>query len=493
MDTKREATPRGRPARRTFRETAAITSLLALGAASALWLLGRDIASPVKLLRAERVEGVDVAVELDETFSTLAEDVRRSVVSIGITRESIEADPQPVEGDEEEDCEREPGRWEEESIGSGFIIDARGFILTNHHLVKDSADIHVKLHDERESRARLIQSDPSSDIALIKIEEEGLRPIRLGDSDDARVGQWVLAVGNPFGLTQTVSAGIVSALHRSDLRILPFESFIQTDASINPGNSGGPLVSLRGEAIGINTAMYSNSGGGNQGIGFAIPINLAKALVDRWIEGKSASFLGLVPARVDPDMARYYGLETPRGAFVSRVDPEGPAETAGIRPKDLILAFGKASVRDEGHLRVLIAGSSPGQPIEVELRRGKSSETVTVVPREKEIVAQGAESPGLASVARTKLLGITVAQLTPDMAEKFGIPRERKGVVVIDLQLGSPAGKKGLRTGDIIVEVNESPIATLDELRKALEQSAGVAMVGIARGAAEATYVFLPR
>src|SRR5688572_1719790 len=254
MDTKREAAPRGRPARRTFRETAAITSLLALGAASALWLLGRDIASPVKLLRAERVEGVDVALELDETFSTLAEDVRRSVVSIGITRESVETDPQPVEEDEE-DCERERGRWEEESIGSGFIIDARGFILTNHHLVKDSADIHVKLHDERESRARLIQSDPSSDIALIKIEEEGLRPIRLGDSDDARVGQWVLAVGNPFGLTQTVSAGIVSALHRSDLRILPFESFIQTDASINPGNSGGPLVSLRGEAIGINTAM----------------------------------------------------------------------------------------------------------------------------------------------------------------------------------------------------------------------------------------------
>ena len=491
MDTKREAGRSGRQARRTFRETATLSSLLALGTAAALWLLGRDIASPVKLLRAERLDGVDVALELDETFSSLAEEVRRSVVSIGITRESDEAVPEA--GDDEGDGDTERERWEEESIGSGFIIDPRGFILTNHHLVKGSSDIHVKLHDEREIRARMIQSDPSSDIALIKIDEEGLRPIRIGDSDDARVGQWVLAVGNPFGLTQTVSAGIVSALHRSDLRILPFESFIQTDASINPGNSGGPLVSIRGEAIGINTAMYSNSAGGNQGIGFAIPINLAKTLVDRWIEGKSASFVGLVPARVDPDMARYYGLEAPRGAFVSRVDPDGPAQVAGIRPKDLILAFGKASVRDEGHLRVLIAGSSPGQPVEVEVRRGKSRETMTVIPREKEIAAPGADSPGLAAVPRTKLLGITVAQLTPDMADKFGIPRERKGVAVIDLQLGSAAGKKGLRTGDIIVEVNESPVTTLDDLRKALNQSDGVAMVGVVRGVAELAYVFLPR
>ena len=493
MDKKREVASPGRQVRRTFRETAALSSLLALGTAAALWLLGRDIASPVKLLRAERLDGLDVAVELDETFSSLAEEVRRSVVSIGITRESDEPAPEPGDGGNEGDAETEREHWEEESIGSGFIIDPRGFILTNHHLVKGSSEIHVKLHDERESRARMIQSDPSSDIALIKIDEEGLRPIRIGDSDDARVGQWVLAVGNPFGLTQTVSAGIVSALHRSDLRILPFESFIQTDASINPGNSGGPLVSIRGEAIGINTAMYSNSAGGNQGIGFAIPINLAKTLVDRWIEGKSASFVGLVPSRVDPDMARYYGLEAPRGAFVSRVDPDGPAEAAGIRPKDLILAFGKASVRDEGHLRVLIAGSSPGQPVEVEVRRGKARETMTVVPREKEIAPPGADSPGLAAVPRTKLLGITVAQLTPDMADRFGIPRERKGVAVIDLQLGSAAGKKGLRTGDIIVEVNDSPVTTLDDLRKALDQSDGVAMVGVVRGVAELTYVFLPR
>jgi len=249
MNRKMEAASAGRQVIRTFRDTAALSSLLVIGTAAALWLLGRDIASPVKLLRAERLEGVDVALELDETFSRLAEDVRRSVVSIGITRESLEpmdpgADDAGVEDDDA--AAAGSGHWEEESIGSGFIIDPRGFILTNHHLVKGSSEIHVKLHDEREGRARLIQSDPSSDIALIKIEEEGLRPIRLGDSDDARVGQWVLAVGNPFGLTQTVSAGIVSALHRSDLRILPFESFIQTDASINPGNSGGPLVSLRG-------------------------------------------------------------------------------------------------------------------------------------------------------------------------------------------------------------------------------------------------------
>ena len=321
MDTKREAA-----VRRTFRETAALSSLLALGTAAALWLLGRDIASPVKLLRAERLDGLDVAVELDETFSSLAEEVRRSVVSIGITRESDEPAPEPGDGGDEGDGDTERERWEEESIGSDHHRSER-LILTNHHLVKGSSEIHVKLHDERESRARMIQSDPSSDIALIKIDEEGLRPIRIGDSDDARVGQWVLAVGNPFGLTQTVSAGIVSALHRSDLRILPFESFDRDGMRPSTrGTAAGRSCDIRGEAIGINTAMYSNSAGGNQGIGFAIPINLAKTLVDRWIEGKSASSSASCPRAWIPTWLATTGSKLP-------AEPSCRAWTRTARPR----------------------------------------------------------------------------------------------------------------------------------------------------------------
>jgi serine protease Do len=407
------------------------------------------------------------------------------VVSIGSTREA--RDPS---GEEEGD----PMDWGEESIGSGFIIDPRGYILTNYHLVGSAKHIQVRLHDDREVRARVVQVDPQSDIALIKIEEEGLAALPMGESETARVGQWVLAVGSPFGLTQTVSAGIVSALHRSDLKILPFESFIQTDASINPGNSGGPLVNLRGEAIGISTAMYSNPGGGNQGIGFAVPIDLAKALVRRWIEGKSASFIGLVPARVDPDMARYFGLEEPRGAFVARIDAGSPAEKGGLRAKDLILSFGFKPVRDEGHLRVLVAGSPPNEPIDVEVLRGSSRETVRLVPAER---AEGEPSPaapaGVPDEPKTRLLGITVTPVTPELAERLDLPPARDGMAVLDVQQGSAAAKKGLRRGDLILEINERPVAGLEDVRLALEAARGAVMLGVFRGPSEVEYIFVPR
>lgn len=461
------------------------TTTLLVAAALVFLTLGilRELDTPGRALRAEPSREAELARELEGLFSSVAEDVNRCVVSI----ETIEA------GSGVSSFPQDRGS-EADSIGSGFIIDERGFIITNHHLVGAAGKIVVRLHDGRETGARVIQSDQASDLALIKIETAGLHAMPLGDSDAVRVGQWVLAIGNPFGLTQTVSAGIVSAVKRSDLRILPFESFIQTDASINPGNSGGPLVNLRGEAIGINTAIYTGAGGGNQGIGFAVPIQLAKTLVKRWMDGKGASFLGILPARVDADMARYYGLAEARGAFVSRVDADGPGGKAGVQVKDLIVAFGKEDVRDENHLRVLIAGANPGEVVELVVLRGKNRQTIQVTPVEREspAILQAAPS-GEDEAPRTRLLGITVTPVTQRVAAQLGIVRAAGGVVVLEVQPGSTAQKKGISPADIIVEVNDRQVTTIEDLTKALELSTDVAMIRIERGNGELGYMFLTR
>jgi serine protease Do len=462
---------------------------LALGATLGFlvaWCLF-GVLSPQRELHADLSKEVQLERDLEDLFASVAEKVKLSVVAIG-TKDSPDPSSEGESG--------EPGRSSgAESIGSGFIIDPRGYLLTNHHLVGESTDITVRLHDNREVRARVVQADASSDLALLKVESEGLRALTMGDSKEARVGQWVLAIGNPFGLSQTVSAGIISALGRSDLRILPFENFIQTDASINPGNSGGPLVNLRGEAIGINTAMYSSTGGGNQGIGFAIPIDLARVLARRWIEGKSECYLGVNPARVDLEMARYFGLERPRGAFLAQVYPGSPAARGGLQSKDLILTFGEQEVRDESHLRVLIASAPPGQPVSIEVLRRQHRESVQVLLAEK-------ERPGLADSSRpqdeqasprARILGLTVAPVDPDLARQFGLITELRGLVVLDVQPGTPAGKKGLRQGDLVVEVNESPVKSLAELQGLLEASRDVVMLGLRREHGELEYVFLSR
>jgi serine protease Do len=477
---KSEAMPRTR--NRTRNVAAAVLAAAALLAiAATVW----RAAGPS--LRAEPAGGRDLARELEDLFASVAAGVKLSVVAID-SRAPVEevslTDP-PGDGGGR-------GGEEEESIGSGFIIDSRGYILTNEHLIDGACEIAVKLHDDREVEAKVVQVDSSSDIALLKIEAEGLRPLAMGNSEDARVGQWVLAIGNPFGLTQTVSAGIISALRRADLRILPFENFIQTDASINPGNSGGPLVNLRGEAIGINTAMYSNPGGGNQGIGFAVPIDLARALAERWIEGKSASFLGILPARVDPEMARYFGLDEPRGAFLARVDAGSPAHAGGLEARDVVLAFGPATVRDENHLRVLIASAPPGKPVRVEVLRGGRRLEREVVPLEKEVPVPAAASPAAGS-QKARLLGITVTPLNPELAEKLGVDTARRGLAVLDVQPMSQAARKGLDKGDAITEINERPVIEPGAAEEALEAGGPIAMLTVIRANGDLRYLFLQR
>ncbi len=253
---------------------------------------------------------LSLALQLDKLNCDVAKKVKPTVVAIVARKARKENEETPTISE----------KALQQDFGSGFLIDPNGFILTNHHLVEGALALEVSLADDRSVPGRMVRSDPASDIALVKIDLESLPVARLGDSSELEAGQRILAIGHPFGLLQTVSSGIIAALGRSDLSLLPYENFIQTDAAISPGSSGGPLVNLQGEVVGINTAIYSHSGKGNHGISFAVPINLARALAERWIQGGNISRIGIATVHVDRDMADYYKLPKPRGAFISYVE-----------------------------------------------------------------------------------------------------------------------------------------------------------------------------
>jgi serine protease Do len=424
---------------------------------------------------------LELAGQFEDLFAWVAEQVRPAVVAIDTTDASAEG------------AAADPEAPPHSSFGSGFIIESRGYIVTNHHLVSEAQAIRVKLAGGEEYAGVVVRSDPTADIALVKIEANDLPVARLGDSEALRVGQWALAVGHPFGLMQTVSAGIVSALKRQDLHLLPFENFIQTDASINPGNSGGPLVNLRGEVVGINTAIYSSAGSMNHGISFAVPINLAKVLAERWIEGKGVGFLGLAPGGVDADMARYFGLEERRGAFVKHVDRGGPAEAGGICPMDLIVKFGAEEVSDENHLRILIAREAPGREIDVEVRRGKDTKLLKIVLRASDEPPPAAEPTAARGQRSNRLLGITVTTLTESLREEIGaVPRQR-GVAVIRVERESSAWRKGMRPGDVIAGVDGEEVHDLVELEKALDRCGEVVVFQVLRKGRDIGFFFVPR
>ena len=432
-------------------------------------------------VRATISREAQLAVDFGSLFSGVAESVKRSVVSVSVESKVEQEVLEPA-------AERAPLS---PSVGSGFVIDPRGYVLTNYHLIAPGGKIVIKTHEHTEHTATLVQADSASDIALVKLTKPGNLPsLRLGDSEGVRVGHWVLAIGSPFGLTQTVSAGIVSAVRRSDLNILPFENFIQTDASINPGNSGGPLVNLRGEAIGINTAIFSSPGGGNQGIGFAVPISLAKALVERWIRGESISYLGVATRRVNADAARYFGLKEARGVFVAAVAPLSPSSAAGLRERDVLLEFNGEPIRDENHLRLLLAQTNPGSQVELGILRSGQRKNVTVA-----LTARNwKEAPPIAEKKRSRagVLGLSVIPVTPDSAKATGLPANSRGVLVLHVQPGSPASHRGVREGDVILQINEKPVHTMGEIRSALKLSPDIVLLYLARKGQQNLYLFLP-
>jgi serine protease Do len=350
------------------------------------------------------------------------------------------------------------------SLGSGFVIDSKGFIITNNHVVENADEIQVKLSTGKEHKAKVVGRDPKTDLALIEIEGgNGLTSVPLGNSEDLRVGDWVLAIGNPFGLDNTVTAGIVSAIGRN-INQGPYDSFIQTDAAINPGNSGGPLLNVRGEVVGINTAIFSRSGG-NIGIGFAIPINLANEIVPQ-LKAKghvTRGWLGVMIQRITPDIAESLGVKDTEGALVSEVVPDGPAAKAGLQQGDIITEYDGKPVHESADLPRLVARTAVGSSVTVKVRRGDDHKTLTVTVGELEEDAQEASSG-----ANSEQLGLAVQTLTAEIAENLGLERGVRGVVVTEVQPDGPAAEAGLRRGDVIAEVNRRPVHNVRQYEKAL-------------------------
>ena len=353
----------------------------------------------------------------------------------------------------------------QKSLGSGFIIDGEGHILTNNHVVENAEKIVVKLADEREFEAKVIGKDSKTDIAVIKINAKGnfaLPP--MGDSDQLEVGEWVMAIGNPFGLDSTVTAGIVSAKGRH-IGAGPYDNFIQTDASINPGNSGGPLINLRGEVVGINTAIFSRTGG-NIGIGFAIPINLVKELLPQ-LKGKgkvTRGYLGVLIQKITPEIAESLGLEKARGALVANVSKDGPADHAGVKVGDVIIEFDGKEIKESNDLPIIVARTPVDKKARLKVLRDKKEVTLTVT------VGELKDEEVVASTKEKGELGLTVQRVTPQMAESLGLDRA-EGVVVAAVEPGSPGDEAGLRRGDVILEMDRKPIRTLADYRKAIGET----------------------
>jgi serine protease Do len=357
------------------------------------------------------------------------------------------------------------GPQRQRSLGSGFIIDADGFILTNNHVVENAQKIVVKLSDDQEYEAKVVGRDAKTDIAIIKINAKAaLTAASLGDSDHLDVGEWVVAIGNPFGLDSTVTSGIVSAKGRH-IGQGPYDNFIQTDASINPGNSGGPLINLRGEVIGINTAIFSRTGG-NMGIGFAIPINLAKEVLPQ-LRGKgkvTRGYLGVLIQKVTPEIAESLGMDRGYGALVANVSKDGPADKAGVKVGDVIVEFDGKEVKDSGDLPIIVARTAVDKKIRMKVLRDKKEITLNVA------VGELKDEEVVASVPEKGELGMTVQKLTPQLAENLGLDKT-DGVVVTAVEPGSAADEAGVRRGDVIVEVDRKPVRGVEEYRNAIAGS----------------------
>jgi len=352
---------------------------------------------------------------------------------------------------------RGPSR--QKSLGSGFIIDRAGLILTNNHVVENAEKIVVRLSDEREFEAKVVGRDPKTDIAVIKINaKEDLPVAPLGDSRRLEVGEWVLAIGNPFGLEHTVTAGIVSAKGRR-IGAGPYDNFIQTDASVNPGNSGGPLINIRGEVVGINTAIFSRAGG-NIGIGFAIPINLVKELLPQLkLKGKvTRGWLGVVIQRVTPAIAESLGLDEARGALVANVSKDTPADRSGVKVGDVIIEFDGSKVEESKDLPIIVAQTPVGKGVKVKVVREGKELVLSVT------IGELKEEEELASVEKRENLGLTVQKVTPQIAESLGLD-QAEGVVVTSVEPASPGDEAGLRRGDVIIEVNRNRIRDLRDFR----------------------------
>jgi serine protease Do len=367
-----------------------------------------------------------------------------------------------------------PGRFNvpkerrEKSLGSGVIVSPEGYVMTNNHVIDHATEITVTLRDKREMKAQLVGTDPRTDIALLKIEGSNFPYVTLGDSSKVHVGDLALAIGNPFGVGQTVTMGIVSAMGRANLGIEEVEDFIQTDAPINPGNSGGALIDDEGHLIGINTAILSGNSGGNQGIGFAVPVNLAHHVMDQLLKnGKvERAYLGILPQDVTPAIAKAFGVKEARGALVGEITANSPAAQSDLKQGDVIVAVNGKPVDDANQLRLEIGLLSPGSTVNLSVLRSGSAQQVAVkmgsFPSKEERAS--IEKDG----TNSSLDGVSVQSLTPETAREMKLDPETKGVVVADIDPSSHAADAGLREGDVIQQVNRQPVKSVQDFNRAM-------------------------
>jgi serine protease Do len=363
------------------------------------------------------------------------------------------------------------------SLGSGFIIDAAGYVVTNNHVIQDADEITVTLHDDSVFKATVVGRDTKTDLALLKIDpgKKTLTAVSFGNSDKARIGDWVLAIGNPYGLGGTVTAGIISARARN-INAGPYDDFLQTDASINRGNSGGPMFNTDGDVIGINTAIFSPSGG-SIGIGFAIPSSLAKPVIDdlRKFGKTRRGWLGVRIQSLDEDLAQSVGLPSDEGAMVAQVTPGSPADKAGVKQGDVILKFDGKDVNEMRKLPRIVAETQVGKKVDMEVWRSGKTDTVQVVVGELKEEPEQAKAEEKAPAAPSGQVvagsGMSVAQLTPALREHFNIDDQVNGVVVVDVKADGAAADKGMKPGDVITEAGHHQLQSPQDLLKVIDQA----------------------
>jgi len=431
------------------------------------------------------------------SFADLADKVKNAVVNI-FTTQVVEGNPlMPFLGpgspfgdffghNPKEFFGNQPhSKMETHALGSGFVISEDGLILTNNHVVEKATEIKIKLLTGKEYDAKLVGRDPKTDLALIKVtpDKDFPKPVVLGNSDTMRVGDWVMAVGNPFGLGHTVTTGIISAKSRI-LGAGPYDDFLQTDAAINPGNSGGPLFNMQGEVIGINTAIIAQG----QGIGFAIPINMVKELLPQLKKGKVVrGWIGIMIQDLTPELAKSFGIENAKGVLISEVVKGSPAEKAGLVRGDVILRFEGKEIENAHKLSQLAAATPPGTLAKIDLLRNGKTETVSLkvgtMPEEKQKTISPEEQSNW---------GMTVQELTPQLAEQLGLEPGTTGVVISNIQEDSPAANAGLRPGDLITEVNRTAIKNMTDYQQALQKvNKGESLLLLIKRAGGSLYIVL--
>jgi serine protease Do len=410
------------------------------------------------------------------SFADLADKVKESVVNISTTQ-VVEGNPlMPFMGPgspfgdffgrnipKEFFGDKPHGKMKTHALGSGFVISQNGMILTNNHVVEKATEIKIKLQTGKEYDAKLVGRDPKTDLALIQVkpDKDFPAPAQFGDSDAMRVGDWVMAVGNPFGLGHTVTTGIISAKSRI-LGAGPYDDFLQTDAAINPGNSGGPLFNMKGQVIGINTAIIAQG----QGIGFAIPINMANELLPQLEKGKVIrGWIGVMIQDITPELAKSFGLKSSKGVLVSDIVKGSPAEKAGLQTGDIIRRFDGKEVENAHKLSQMAAATAPNTTVKIDVLRKGKAETVSL-----EVGTMPEEGQKIISPQKESDWGITVQELTPQLAQQLGLDSGTTGVVISDITQGSPAAEAGLRPGDLITEVNHKGINNLNDYQQALKQ-----------------------